>query len=147
MGDVLNFSFAGAQREGRIGSRDDALRYLFAGRSTFTLVSGRTDRRLMFTVRATAARERYAVLAAGEVLGMVNWDGSTLGMSFRPSTERASLAILWFLDRLTEQGEVPANAELWHDGRCGRCRSVLTTQWAAARGVCADCAAHLMKAG
>jgi hypothetical protein len=144
MAQILTFPLGGAQREGRISTHDDAVRYLFAGRAAFTLVSTRTDRRLPFAIRAMAsAPARFAVLVRGELAGMVDFDGKAFAPSLWPSSDRAALAISWFLKKLMVEGALPPEVELWHDGRCARCRSLLTTPWANARGLDADCAAHL----
>lgn len=49
-------------------------------------------------------------------------------------------AFVWFFGRVFRALEMPKNAEVWHDGRCGRCGRELSVPESVERGFGPECA-------
>lgn len=146
-----------AGERGMVGQFTDgptALRFMLAGSATITIV-GRTTR---YTYKIKAAE----LLAFGKVpVWFVNLlagpdnesDFQYLGMikhnEFKATSKsrmRAGSkpfdAFAWLWQRLTVLGRVPLPhiAQLWHEGRCGRCNRKLTVPQSIATGFGPECA-------
>ncbi|QNH71892.1 hypothetical protein P9VFCI_222 [Rhizobium phage P9VFCI] len=110
-------------------SHSDISRFIFAGKSIFTLRSRRTDDHFTYKVKKRKEGLYYVfVLSEGfEYIGIINdrrqfipskKDGRSLG-------ELALRAFKWSIDHI-ENGKVPSELEFYHEGRCARCVRRLT---------------------
>lgn len=121
----------------RIGADADVVRFVFAGRAVFTLVSKASGTRFTYRVRAGRDDDRFFV----EVLtgpDTYTFLGTIFGAGTRdvryfhgkrsaigPAAPSAQ-AFKWFAGILLGQNRVPSTVEFWHAGSCGRCGRELT---------------------
>ena len=130
--------------------------YARAGNARVTLVSGATGAR--FTYRICASKRRdgddrppvhfVAVLSGPDndadytFLGTVFADGTYRpGRNSRIAKDAPSArAFDWAWGYLTDD-RLPPGAEVWHEGRCGRCGRSLTVPESVATGLGPICAA------
>lgn len=135
---------------------DQIREFVFAGNARLTLVSRKTGAR--FTYRVRAPKEPGAVSHFVSVLtGPGNEiDYAYLGHFFQTSgayvhgrkssiTEDAPSAKAWayFGRKVLDEGRLPEQIEVWHEGRCGRCGRVLTVPESIERGIGPECAGKL----
>jgi hypothetical protein len=129
----------------------DALRFILAGNARFTLVSGKTgdpegkasarakdaDRPLWFVSVLSGPNNE----ADFSYLGLIGDDRSfRLTKKSRASADAPSVrAFAWTLGRLVA-GRGTADAQIWHEGRCGRCGHALTVPESIERGLGPECA-------
>lgn len=118
--------------------------FILAGRAVLTLVSKRTGAR--FTYRVQLAKDSDEPFFVSVLTGPTNttdyeYLGIIRGGQFR--TTRATRisadapcakAFAWSWARLA-RGELPAELEIWHEGRCGHCGRVLTVPESIADGI------------
>ena len=129
---------------GRLASGHERV-FLLGGRAVLTLVSRRTGVR--FTFRVVAAKEGDARHFVSVLTGPENTrDYSFLGTIFegrRYAHGRKSeigqdapsaKAFAWFAERVLA-GRSVDGAEVWHEGRCGRCARPLTDPESIASGL------------
>ena len=126
--------------------RDRALpAFIFAGNATFTVVSKRTSARHTFRVRC--AREGNPRFYASVLTGSDNEKDYTFvgtcwadgRMKAAPSApEKPAAALAWLLRNL---GALALDqAEVYHEGRCGRCGRLLTVPESIRSGLGPKCA-------
>jgi hypothetical protein len=141
-----------------------AREFILAGDAIFTLVSKATGTR--FTYRITKPEERRGsishfvrVLTSSDnvdgyqYIGQINADNDPRhyyhGRKSRIGGDTPSVrAIRWFLSQLWyDTGrQALTSAEMWHEGRCGRCARRLTVPSSIERGIGPDCAALMCEA-
>ena len=149
---------------GRFEDTDAVRRFIEAGNATLTLVSGRSGARFTFKFTrppAEPGRDRpiWVKLLSGadnegdyEFMGTV-WIAAANGMSYsyrssakvRVSPAAPSMkALMWFLKKLNlSDAALFAQAEVWHEGRCGRCGRKLTVPSSIANGFGPECAGKI----
>jgi hypothetical protein len=121
------------------------VRFAFAGHAIFTLVSKRTGERRTFRLSAVEDKPGcyFASLLTGpsntsdyRYLGFVyDRDGAYQVKPNRDGWGKDALVILgWFL-RNVGSPELLVQAEVWHEGRCGRCGRTLTVPESIASGI------------
>jgi hypothetical protein len=138
----------------------EALAFILGGNSTVTVVSGKTGARYTFKVRMAENKELYFVslltgadnegdfsymgIMSKQQVGSRN-DGSTM-MTFR-TTAKSKLteestpvkAFRYVTNALLYQQQMPANVEVWHEGKCGRCGRKLTVPTSISSGFGPEC--------
>jgi len=132
---------------------DDIRTYVFAGRSTFTLVSRATGNRYTFRISRAPGENDGRPWFVTILRGPDNHDDYTfLGTVFPDSQgryrhgkkskinfcSRAVKTVAWFLRKL-EEGDL-SQVEFWHEGSCGRCGRKLTVPESIATGMGPVCA-------
>jgi len=134
---------------GRIDDAQTALDFLFSGKAFFTLVSRKTGTRYTYMLRRKDGGDLFF---AHTLTGPNNSDDYTYLGSYWPYDGRGLKAGrngnasdvrfkgLAYLLRKIKAGEMPHDAELWHEGRCGRCSRRLTDPASIARGLGPTCA-------
>lgn len=141
--------------EGRLNHLD-ALNFILAGKSVFTLVSEKTSTRYTYSVAKAKRGEAWFVsLLTGPdntsnytYLGYITFDGA---LSFR-LTKKSRLssdavpvkAFAWTFGKLVAEQQPPV--EIWHSGRCGCCGRALTVPESIASGIGPTCAKSFRKA-
>jgi hypothetical protein len=124
--------------------------FLFAGRAVFTLVG--KSRRYTYQVDRMPARAGqrsppYAVFLGtgdhGMYLGLINPGQYRLALTAksRMTAEAQPVrALNWALPYLMQGKPLPSPAEIYHEGRCGRCGRALTDPESIKRGLGPLCA-------
>jgi Family of unknown function (DUF6011) len=65
------------------------------------------------------------------------------GQKSRVGREAPSAKAFDWAWRALTKGTMPANLEVWHEGRCGRCGRKLTVPESIARGIGPECAGRM----
>lgn len=151
---------------GRLTAFADVLSFILGGNARFTLVSVKTGAR--FTYRASRPdpvpgkpRPTWFSLLNGAdneanyaFIGTL-WPSSQSGdvLTLKPSAKSkvsadatSVKALTWFLTQLSK-GTVPAEVEVWHEGRCGRCGRTLTVPESIANGFGPECIQYVRVGG
>lgn len=135
---------------GKFTSAAHALEFTLAGRATLTLVSVKTGVRYTFRIRKgddDSSPHFVGVLTGPDntssfrYLGVI-FDSSKFVVTRKSTFSRTSppaTAFAYFL-RNVLTGVIPAQLEVWHEGRCGRCNRKLTVPASIARGLGPTCA-------
>lgn len=131
----------------------DARTFITAGRAVFTL-QGR-DARYTFRVNRVSkiSRSLFVNLLTGPdntadytYLGMINEQTGRVYLtkaSAYTDTSTPVLALRWALRILWRGDTLPAPAQLYHVGRCGRCGRALTVPSSIDAGIGPECATKL----
>ena len=134
---------------GRIDDVQTALNFLFSGKAFFTLVSLKSRTRYTYMLRNKDGGDLFFVHT---LTGPNNNDDYTYLGSYwtrdRPNLKAGRngnandvrFKGLAYLLRKLDAGIMPHDAELWHEGRCGRCNRRLTDPVSIARGLGPECA-------
>jgi len=158
--------------EAQITDPDAIETYLLAGHARATLVSKDTERRFTYRVdvrriesrRESETEDEYGARKAEALRGvrfvkvMTGADNEhdytyighiTEDRRFRldrrsrlAATAPSVRAWRWFWEVLRGRREALARCEVWHDGRCARCRRLLTVPSSVASGLGPVCAAR-----
>jgi hypothetical protein len=137
---------------GLLATWSDVNKFVFAGNSTFTLVSKVTGRR--FTYRLTTKKSEPGVLFAKllsgpdntsnyRYMGCVGRTHLTLLYTIKSQVSGAAAsfkALAWFLQQHKYNLDYHTKLEVWHEGRCGRCGRKLTVPGSIADGIGPECA-------
>jgi Family of unknown function (DUF6011) len=148
---------------GKFTNALDARAFLRAGKATVTLVSLRTGTR--FTYRVNIPRDQNTgelvtdgTLMVGVLTGPDNnssyqWLGRVSRDIFwvgrknpRPgeiSKDAPSARAFQFAWQQLLRNQIPAELEIWHEGRCGRCGRRLTVPESIAQGFGPECINHV----
>jgi len=136
-------------------------RYLEAGNATFTVVSRKTGTRFTFRARRpepkpNARRPIWIHVLTGadnesaySFLGTL-WETPQWGLTFTPSPKStvgrdapSRKALEWLVKCLAvNPAKLFASADVWHEGRCGRCGRKLTVPGSIASGFGPECITH-----
>lgn len=126
MGEGARFTSATVARE-----------FILAGSATLTLVSDKTGARFTYRVKAKESETSQIYFVSllngasnesdygflGTIFGGVRY---VHGTKSRVGEDAPSAkAFAWTFERIA-RGELPANCQIWHEGRCGRCGRKLT---------------------
>jgi len=143
--------------------------YVLGGRSTFTVVSTKTQARYTYRVRVAPLRRRWdgesleayqarklahlagprlveAMIGSDNTSDYVEIGNITPDGTFKPRnwvSERAEgrkQGFVWFWKAVTETTEKLQQAEIWHDGHCSCCGRKLTVPESLSIGLGPDCA-------
>jgi len=140
-----------------------ARQFLRAGKATVTLVSLRSGTRFTYRVaiptdRATGQPVTDGTLMVGVLSGPDNnsdyqWLGRVVREVFyvgrkvpKPgeiSPKAPCARAFTFAWKNLMQGTIPAELEIWHEGRCGRCGRKLTVPESIAQGFGPECINHV----
>jgi len=148
---------------GQLTSALDARRYISGGKGVITLVSTRSGQR--FTYRLTAKENEYGNKTV--FVGLLSGPDNTRDYAYlgRIATDRHGSEVFWQGRRTPRAGDVspeapsskafawvwrnlvrgtlPAQLEVWHEGRCGRCGRKLTVPTSVAQGFGPECINHV----
>lgn len=137
---------------GRISNAQDALKFILAGNASFTLVSAKTGTRYTYKVKKSdKGNIHFVYLLTGPdnessftYIGVIR-AGTKFELTKASSMKASALPIKgieWAVRHLA-RGEFPCNAELWHEGKCGRCGRKLTVPESIAAGLGPECAGRV----
>lgn len=138
----------------------DALRFMLAGNAIVTLRNRTTGNRFTYQVRMPRGGDalRFVALLRGpENTHDYSYIGTIFGVDTSPRfrwTAKARVTptatsfetFSWVFNTLAVGASLPDTVEIWHEGKCGRCKRLLTTPESVARGIGPECA-MIMQAG
>lgn len=143
---------------GQLTTVADIRRYVEAGKATLTIKSRKTGTRFTYLFKRPPAepgkdRPIWAALLSGpdnvtdyQFLGTL-WTDAAVAYRYRhggkskvSSSSPSVLALQWLVKALTHGEKSLAQAEIWHEGRCGRCGRKLTVPESIANGLGPECA-------
>ncbi len=138
--------------EGQITNAADAMRFVYAGRALFTLVSRRTQRRFTYKVNS-AKSNREANTRFVRVLNGPDNETSYLYLGYLNATKPGTMlpgkkghpeaesyrALAWTIKQLAA-GKMPEDLEFYHAGKCGCCGRTLTVPESIKTGLGPVCA-------
>lgn len=136
----------------------EVLAFMFAGNAIFTYRSQKTGTRFTYKVSMADKKEGqtddvfFVNLLSGPdnmsdytYIGMIK-NGKFFATKASKKMEKAPsfLTFQWALAAFYKNvSQMPAQLEVWHVGRCGRCGRVLTVPESVATGIGPDCAAQM----
>lgn len=131
----------------KIKNITDARNFLFGGKSTFTIVSGKTDKRYTFKVNQLKGRDKnnpffVSFLNGGDesyqFIGTI-FDKKNYRHSKKSKVSKDSVVgktANWIVNILNNQNvKMFDQIEFWHEGKCCRCGRKLTTPESISSGV------------
>ena len=133
---------------GRLTSHAAVTEFMMAGNATLTLKSERTGNRFTYRIRKSEdGNVHFVALLAGsdnessfQYLGFIRDRAYSHGRKSRISeTAPAAMAFHWFHANLQTR-RLPAELQVWHEGKCGRCGRKLTVPESIERGLGPECA-------
>lgn len=147
----------GHDMRGRLTTPIDAELFMLAGKSTVTLVSTKTGTRFTYRISATPDRQAHfvGVLSGpdnnsdyqylGRIARGMFWQGRKTPKPGDVSRDAPSAkAFAWAWQAIVRGGDaLPAQLEIWHEGRCGRCGRKLTVPASVASGFGPECIGKL----
>jgi hypothetical protein len=143
---------------GQLRAAPAALQFMLAGCATLTLRSQRTSTR--YTYKVSRAKDDYGTRGTAPTwfvsllsgpdnegdytyLGIIRDNVFRLTAKSRLSADTPSVkAFAWTFAKLMTR-QFPAELEMWHEGRCGRCGRKLTVPESIAAGIGPECAGRL----
>lgn len=128
----------------------DALKFIFAGNSTFTLLNSESGNRFTFKVKKAkdsnlfflsvlTGPDQYSYL--GTVSNGIYKHGNKSNFSAGVQSEKV---FSYVLNRL-KSGSLPEFVEVWHEGKCGKCGRALTVPSSIETGIGPECIKTLSK--
>jgi hypothetical protein len=139
---------------GRLRTAVAAKAFILAGSATVTFVSKKTETRFTYKIGVPDDEndKRHFV---GLLNGPDNESNYTFlgtifgGEKFRHGKKSkvgadapSARAFDWVWNKLTA-GQLPADVEVWHEGRCGRCNHKLTVPESISTGFGPECVKHI----
>ncbi|QIG73807.1 hypothetical protein PP935_gp032 [Rhizobium phage RHph_N34] len=127
-------------------SFSDITKFIYAGKSIFTLRSRRTDDHFTYKVKKKNDGIYYVfVLSDG-----YEYIGTIKNRNFFPSKkdgrsldELPLRAFKWSIDHI-QNGKVPSELEFYHEGRCARCSRRLTDPTSLKTGIGPECSSKIV---
>ena len=126
----------------------DTIRFLLAGNAHVTFQSKRTGTRFTYRVVGNSKSEgpsHFVHVLTGPdeyaYLGVI-WDSRAYAHGRKSrifSSAKSNVAFSWCWSRLSA-GKMPADLEIWHEGRCGKCGRRLTDPESISSGLGPVCA-------
>jgi len=140
-----------------ITDKEQIREFTRAGRATFTLVSKASGRRVTYKVtRPKGAKwdDSSGLVVKALVgpdngadyveIGLVDTNGKFTVTNFRKkAAEHKVRALAWFWRQSEAQSDKLDQAEIWHEGRCGRCGKKLTVPESISTGLGPICGAKV----
>jgi hypothetical protein len=135
------------------------VKFLLAGNAIFTLVNTKTGNRFTYRIRrpeeARGSVSHFVALLTGSdnesdyaYLGQI-YSGSLAnyaipGAKSKIGRDAVSVRALdWLFSQLAHGRELPANVQVWHEAKCGRCARKLTVPSSIASGFGPECAGKI----
>jgi len=135
----------------KFSNAGDALQFMQAGNATVTLRSVKTGTRFTYRVRESDDGKVFFVglLTGSDNNASYSYMGILRDGEFRTTAKSkitadapSAKAFRWAYAKLGA-GMLPADLEVWHEGRCGKCGRRLTVPESIAAGIGPECAGRL----
>jgi hypothetical protein len=139
----------------QLTSAVSAVAFATAGNATLTLVSLKTGNRFTYSIRANDDSTAYFVglltgpdnredyKYMGRIARGIYWHGRKVPRAGDIGREAPSALAFDYVWRALARGEMPAQCEIWHEGKCGRCGRKLTVPESIASGFGPECIGKL----
>jgi hypothetical protein len=137
-------------------SHTNALKFIFAGKSLFTLKNNVTGNRHTFKIKAAKDKATnepnpnfhfVSLRTKGDGQGDYLYTGciSNRNHFFQTSKSKIapdhnSVAVIKYVIAHLTTGNLNSCVEIWHEGKCGRCGRVLTVPESIESGIGPECA-------
>ncbi len=133
-------------------NNSDALKFMFAGNSTFTVVNTKTENRFTFKVKKSKDKDSNLFFVS-VLTGTDNYTylGTTIegiyrhGKKSAVSPQAQSVKVFDYVLGKLKLGNLQEFVEVWHEGTCGKCGRVLTVPSSIENGLGPDCIKSLSK--
>jgi len=133
-------------------NNSDALKFMFAGNSTFTVVNTKTENRFTFKVKKSKDKDSnlffVSVLTGPDnytYIGTVVEGIYKHGKKSVISTDAQSVRVFDYVLNKLKLGKLQEFVEVWHEGTCGKCGRVLTVPSSIENGLGPECIKSLSK--
>lgn len=133
-------------------NNSDALKFMFAGNSTFTVVNTKTENRFTFKVKKSKDKTSnlffVSVLTGPDTytyLGTAVEGVYRHGKKSVVSSEAQSVKVFDYVLNKLKIGKLQDFVEVWHEGTCGKCGRVLTVPSSIENGLGPECIKSLSK--
>ena len=124
----------------------DALKFIFAGNSLFTVLNTKSNNRFTFKVKKNTKSESemhfVKVLTNPDIY---EFTGTCFDKRYkhsqksRISSDAQSVVVFnWIVNHL-QAGTLPEFIDIWHEGRCGKCGRTLTVPQSIEIGIGPEC--------
>lgn len=123
----------------------EALKFIFAGKSIFTVKNPKTDNRFTFKVNKHKVDDIYFVnvLTGPDTFQFVGTLNSNTNYKHsrksRITFEAQSVKVFDFIIKGLRTNKLPQFIEIWHEGKCGRCGRRLTVPESIESGFGPEC--------
>jgi hypothetical protein len=133
-------------------NNSDALKFMFAGNSTFTVVNTKTENRFTFKVKKSKDKDSniffVSVLTGTDTytyLGTVIEGVYRHGKKSAVSSQAQSVKVFDYVLNKLKLGKLQDFVEVWHEGTCGKCGRALTVPSSILNGLGPECIKTLSK--
>jgi hypothetical protein len=133
-------------------NNSDALKFMFAGNSTFTVVNTKTENRFTFKVKKSKDKDSNLFFVS-VLTGPDNYTylGTTIegiyrhGKKSAVSPQAQSVKVFDYVLGKLKLGNLQEFVEVWHEGTCGKCGRALTVPASILNGLGPECIKSLSK--
>lgn len=132
-----------------IVKHQDAINFIFAGNSLFTVVNTATGNRFTFHVNVPKKKTNdleeihfVRVLTNPEIYEFVGTCFNrkfSLSKKSRISSEAQSVRVFTWLINGLQKNNIPDTVQIWHHGKCGKCGRLLTVPSSIELGIGPEC--------
>jgi len=131
-------------------NNSDALKFIFAGNSTFTFRNSKTENRFTFKVKQKKDSNLFfvSVLTGPDVytyIGTVINGQFKHGKKSKISKDAQSVRVFDYVFNSLVKNSLSSLIEIWHEGRCGKCGKTLTVPKNIHLGIGPECIKSLSK--
>ena len=136
--------------KGQLATPDDAITYMKAGNATMTFTSLKSGNHFTYKIKRKEVGENTYIYFVKVLSGPNNEDHyQYIGFidkfgKFKPGKkghpDSTSFKSFEWVYRNIENQHLPANVQIQHEGRCGRCNRKLTHPESIKRGIGPECA-------
>lgn len=136
---------------GRLTSSEAVRDFIFAGKAIITLVSEKTGARFTYKITQSDNANLYFVALLNgpdnegdyAYLGLFRNGVYEHGRKSKVGLDAPSAKAMLFFGSCVQDDKLPAQLQVWHEGRCGRCARRLTVPASVERGIGPECAGRL----
>lgn len=131
-------------------NHSDALKFIFAGKSTFTVINTQTDNRFTFYLKLSKTSNLFfvKVLSGPETYTYI---GTCANGYFKHSkksvisADAQSVKVFNYILNRLRMNTLQDFVEIWHEGKCGKCGRPLTVPSSIENGLGPSCLKKLSK--
>jgi hypothetical protein len=131
-------------------NHSDALKFIFAGKSTFTVINTQTDNRFTFYLKLSKTSNLFfvKVLSGPETYTYI---GTCANGYFKHSKKSVisqdaqSVKVFNYILNRLRMDTLQDFVEIWHEGKCGKCGRPLTVPSSIENGLGPSCLKKLSK--